>query len=43
VEVVIVPDADAAAEIVAGVIAGALDTRPAPVLGLATGSSTLAS
>jgi glucosamine-6-phosphate deaminase len=43
VEVVIVPDVDAAAEIVAGVIAGVLHARPAPVLGLATGSSPLAS
>jgi glucosamine-6-phosphate deaminase len=42
VEVVITPTPDAAAEIVAGVIARVLDTRPAPVLGLATGSSPLA-
>ncbi|HZB40246.1 MAG TPA: glucosamine-6-phosphate deaminase [Ilumatobacter sp.] len=41
-EVVITPDADAAAEVVAGVIARVLHTRPAPVLGLATGSSPLA-
>lgn len=38
-EVVITPDADAAAEVVAGVIARVLRDRPAPVLGLATGSS----
>jgi glucosamine-6-phosphate deaminase len=42
VEVVITPDADAAAGVVTGVIARVLDTRPAPVLGLATGSSPLA-
>jgi glucosamine-6-phosphate deaminase len=42
VEVVIVADADGAASIVAGVIARVLRTRPAPVLGLATGSSPLA-
>ena len=41
-EVVIMPDADSAAGVVAGVIAGVLATRPAPVLGLATGSSPLA-
>jgi len=41
-EVVITKDADAAAEVVAGVIAGVLAARPAPVLGLATGSSPLA-
>lgn len=41
-EVVILPDADSAAGVVAGVIAGVLATRPAPVLGLATGSSPLA-
>jgi glucosamine-6-phosphate deaminase len=41
-EVVITPDADAAAEVVAGVIARMLDSRPAPALGLATGSSPLA-
>lgn len=40
-EVVITPDADAAAEVVAGVIARVLRDRPAPVLGLATGSSPL--
>ena len=38
----ITPDADAAAEVVAGVFTRVLDTRPAPVLGLATGSSPLA-
>jgi len=42
VEVVIVPSADVAAAVVAGVLAGVLATRPAPVLGLATGSSPLA-
>jgi glucosamine-6-phosphate deaminase len=42
VEVVITPDADAAAHLVADVIARVLDSRPAPVLGLATGSSPLA-
>lgn len=36
------PDADSAAGVVASVIAGALATRPAPVVGLATGSSPLA-
>ena len=41
-EVVITPDAEAAAEVVAGVLAGVLAARPAPVLGLATGSSPLA-
>lgn len=41
-EVVITPDADAAAEVVAGVLTGVLAARPAPVLGLATGSSPLA-
>ena len=41
-EVVIVPSADVAAAVVAGVVAGVLATRPAPVLGLATGSSPLA-
>jgi glucosamine-6-phosphate deaminase len=41
-EVVIVPDADAAADLVAGVLAAALTDRPAPVIGLATGSSPLA-
>ena len=41
-EIVITGGADAAAEAVAGVIARVLDTRPAPVLGLATGSSPLA-
>ena len=41
-EVVIVPSADVAAAVVAGVLAGVLATRPAPVLGLATGSSPLA-
>jgi glucosamine-6-phosphate deaminase len=42
VEVVITPDVDAAADVVAGVIARVLRSRPAPVLGLATGSSPLA-
>jgi glucosamine-6-phosphate deaminase len=42
VEVVITADADAAAEVVAGAIADVLEARPAPVLGLATGSSPLA-
>jgi glucosamine-6-phosphate deaminase len=41
VEVVIVPDADAAATIVAGILGRVLADRPAPVLGLATGSSPL--
>jgi glucosamine-6-phosphate deaminase len=41
-EVVIAADAEAAAEVVAGVIGRVLATRPAPVLGLATGSSPLA-
>jgi len=41
-EVVIAADADAAAEVVATVIADVLRSRPAPVLGLATGSSPLA-
>lgn len=40
-EVVITPDADAAAEVVAGVLASVLRDRTAPVLGLATGSSPL--
>lgn len=40
-EVVITPDADAAADVVAGVLARVLAERPAPVLGLATGSSPL--
>ncbi len=40
-EVVITPDADAAADIVAGVIARVLRSRPSAVLGLATGSSPL--
>jgi glucosamine-6-phosphate deaminase len=42
VEVVITPDADSAAEVVANAIARVVVTRPAPVLGLATGSSPLA-
>ena len=42
-EVVIMPDAESAAGVVAGVIAGVLATRPAPVLGLATGRSPPAS
>lgn len=41
-EVVITPDAGSAAAIVAGVVAAAVRSRPAPVLGLATGSSPLA-
>jgi glucosamine-6-phosphate deaminase len=41
VEVVIAPDAGAAADLVASVLARVLATRPAPVLGLATGSSPL--
>jgi glucosamine-6-phosphate deaminase len=41
-EIVIAPTPDAAAGIVAGVIARVLGARPAPVLGLATGSSPLA-
>ncbi len=41
-EVVITPDAEAAADVVAGVIAGVLVAAPAPVIGLATGSSPLA-
>src|SRR5215207_643642 len=41
-EVVITTDADAAAGVVAGVLAAALATRPAPLIGLATGSSPLA-
>jgi glucosamine-6-phosphate deaminase len=41
-EIVITSDAEAAADVVADVIARVLDTRPAPVLGLATGSSPLA-
>jgi len=40
-EVVIVSDADAAADLVAGVIVAVLADHPAPVLGLATGSSPL--
>jgi len=40
-EVVITPDAETAAEVVADVIARMLAQRPAPVLGLATGSSPL--
>jgi glucosamine-6-phosphate deaminase len=40
-EVVIAADADDAADIAASVLARALATRPAPVLGLATGSSPL--
>jgi glucosamine-6-phosphate deaminase len=40
-EVVIVPDADQAAAIVAGIVRRVLAERPAPVLGLATGSSPL--
>jgi len=42
VEVVITPDPEAAAEVVADVITRVLASRPAPVLGLATGSSPLA-
>jgi glucosamine-6-phosphate deaminase len=41
VEIVIVPTAEAAATVVAGAVAAALDRRPEPVLGLATGSSPL--
>jgi glucosamine-6-phosphate deaminase len=41
-EIVIMPDAEAAAWIVAGVIASVLQRHPAPVLGLATGTSPLA-
>jgi glucosamine-6-phosphate deaminase len=41
VEVVITTDADGAAELVAGVIVRVLRSRPAPVLGLATGGSPL--
>jgi glucosamine-6-phosphate deaminase len=40
-EVVIAPDADQAADIVAGIVRRVLADRPAPVLGLATGSSPL--
>ncbi|MAT04167.1 MAG: glucosamine-6-phosphate deaminase [Acidimicrobiaceae bacterium] len=40
-EVVITRDADAAAEVVASVVARAIRDRPAPVIGLATGSSPL--
>jgi glucosamine-6-phosphate deaminase len=40
-EVVIVPDAQQAAAIVAGIFRRVLAERPAPVLGLATGSSPL--
>lgn len=40
-EVVIAPNESTAADIVAGVIARVLQNRPAPVLGLATGSSPL--
>lgn len=40
-EVVIAPDADGAAELVAGVLIRVLAARPAPVIGLATGSSPL--
>ena len=42
-EVVITADADAAAEIVALVVRRVLESRPAPVIGLATGSSPLGS
>jgi glucosamine-6-phosphate deaminase len=42
VEVVITPDADAAADLVYTHIARVLETHAAPVLGLATGSSPLA-
>jgi glucosamine-6-phosphate deaminase len=41
VEVVIMPDAAAAANFVADAVAGVLRSRPAAVLGLATGSSPL--
>lgn len=41
-EVVITADADAAASVVAGVLASVLAADPAPVLGLATGSSPIA-
>jgi glucosamine-6-phosphate deaminase len=41
VEVVIVPTVADAARIVAGVVVRVLETRPLPVLGLATGSSPL--
>src|SRR5215207_2075979 len=41
-EVVITTDADAAAGVVAGVLAATLATKPAPLIGLATGSSPLA-
>jgi glucosamine-6-phosphate deaminase len=40
-EVVITPDPDTAADLGASVLAGVLAGRPAPVLGLATGSSPL--
>lgn len=40
-EVVITADADEAADVVAGIFARVLASRPAPVLGLATGSSPL--
>lgn len=40
-EVVIVPDADAAAAVAGGVVVDLLRAHPAPVLGLATGSSPL--
>jgi glucosamine-6-phosphate deaminase len=40
-EIVITPDADSAAAVVADAIVHVLATRPAPVLGLATGSSPL--
>jgi glucosamine-6-phosphate deaminase len=40
-EVVIAPDADEAAGIVTAILRRVLDDRPAPVLGLATGSSPL--
>jgi len=38
-EVVITPDAATAADVIAGVLTRVLQSRPAPVLGLATGSS----
>jgi glucosamine-6-phosphate deaminase len=41
VEVVITPDAEAAAELAAGIVRRLLASHPAPVLGLATGSSPL--
>lgn len=40
-EVVIVPDADAAGVLVADIVARVLATAPSPVIGLATGSSPL--